>query len=335
MVYNVAVVGATGNVGREILNILSERNFPIGDIYGVASDKSKGKEISFGDKIIKVESLRTFDFSKVDICLFSPGSEVSKEYAPIAAKHAVVIDNTSYFRMHDDVPLIVPEVNLSALANYKKRNIIANPNCIALPISVALKPLHDIAKIKRIVITTFQSVSGAGKAAMDELYAQTKGKFMNDSLPPIKFPKQIAFNIIPQIGEFETDGYTGEETKVINEIQKILDPKIAITATCVRIPVFVGHSASVSVEFENPITTADAVKALKKAKGVQVTDSGKHSSYTTPIEAVGEDDVYISRIREDKSIKNGLNLWIVSDNLRKGAALNAVQIAEELITHYI
>ncbi len=335
MSYNIAIVGATGNVGREILNILSEREFPVKNVYGVASDKSKGKQISFGDKTIVVESLRTFDFSKVDLCLFSPGSEVSKEYAPKAAKHSVVIDNTSYFRMQKDVPLIVPEVNLDQLKNYKTRNIVANPNCAVLQLVVALKPLHEIAKIKRVVVTTFQSVSGAGKSAMDELYAQTKSKFMNDNMPPIKFPKQIAFNIIPQIGDFEEDGYTGEETKVINELKKILDPNIEVTSTCVRIPVFIGHSESVNVEFENPITVAEATRALKKAKGVQVLDGGKNVKYTTPIEAVGEDDVFVSRIREDKSVKNGLNLWVVSDNLRKGAALNAVQIAEELIKNYI
>jgi aspartate-semialdehyde dehydrogenase len=335
MSYNVAVVGATGNVGREMLNILSERNFPIKAIYGVASDKSRGKEISFGDEVIKVESLRTFDFSKVDLCLFSPGSEVSKEYAPIAAKHCVVIDNTSYFRTFDDVPLIVPEVNLQELAKYKNRNIISNPNCAVLQLVVALKPLHDIAQITRVVVTTFQSVSGAGKSAMDELFAQTKSKFLNDNMPPVKFPKQIAFNIIPQIGDFDENGDTGEETKVVNELKKILDPRIKVTATCVRIPVFVGHSESVSVEFANPITPAEAKKALKNAKGVTVVDGAKNNAYTTPIEAVGEDEVYVSRIRQDKSVKNGLNLWVVSDNLRKGAALNAVQIAEELIKTYI
>ncbi len=335
MSYSVAVVGATGNVGREMLNILSERSFPIKTIFGIASDRSKGKQISFGDNIIEVESLRTFDFSKVDICLFSPGSEISKEYAPKAAKHSVVIDNTSYFRMQEDIPLIVPEVNLQDLANYKNRNIVANPNCAALQLVVALKPLHDIAKIKRVIITTFQSVSGAGKAAMDELYSQTKSKFMNGEVNPVKFPKQIAFNIIPQIGDFEKDGYTGEETKVIGEVKKILDPNIDITATCVRIPVFVGHSESVNIEFENPISAIEATRALKKAKGLQVIETGRNSGYTTPIEAVGEDDVFVSRIREDKSVKNGLNLWVVSDNLRKGAALNAVQIAEELIRNYI
>lgn len=333
--YNVAVVGATGNVGREILKILHSREFPTKSVFAIASKKSTGKKISYGDEVLTVEALDTFDFSQVDIALFSPGSAVSSKYAPIAAKQCVVIDNTSHFRMFEDVPLIVPEVNSKAIAGYKAHNIIANPNCAVAQLVVALKPLHDYAKIKRVVITTFQSVSGAGKEAMDELFVQTKGKYMNKSHEPRAFKKQIAFNVIPQIGDFGADGYTSEETKIIEEVKKILDPNIEVTATSVRIPVFVGHSESVNIEFENPITAAKARELLKKAKGVMVIDNTALDSFITPIEVVGEDEVFVSRIREDKSIKNALNLWVVSDNLRKGAALNAVQIAEELISNYL
>lgn len=333
--YNIAVVGATGNVGREILKILSTREFPVKNIYVIASKKSKGKHISFGEQVLLVEDLETFDFSKVDIALFSPGAAVSSIYAPKAAKHCVVIDNTSFFRMQDDIPLVVPEVNGKTIADYKQRNIIANPNCAVAQLVVALKPLHDFAKIKRIVITTFQSVSGAGKDAMDELFVQTKGKYMNKTHEPRAFKKQIAFNVIPQIGDFEPNGYTTEEIKIMEEVKKILGTEIEVTATSVRIPVFVGHSESVNVEFENPITATKAREILKKAKSVMVIDNTKLETFVTPIEVVGEDEVFVSRIREDKSVKNALNLWVVSDNLRKGAALNAVQIAEELISNYL
>lgn len=331
MTYNIAVVGATGNVGRAMLNILHERNFPTKNVYAVASAKSKGKKLSYGDDILEVEVLQEFDFSKVDIALFSPGSAVSREFAPKAARHCVVIDNTSEFRMDKDIPLIVPEVNGEQIDLFRKKGIISNPNCVALPIVVALKKLHDFAKIKRIVATSFQSVSGAGNAAMDELYLQTKGKYTNEDLPSYNFPKKIAFNVIPQIGAFQKDGYTGEEDKVIQEIKKILDNNIQVTATCVRVPVFLGHSVSLNVEFENEITAKKALTILKKTKGVEVVDDSKSGLYMTPIECPGEDAVFVSRVRDDASQKNTLNFWIVSDNLRKGAALNTIQIAEELI----
>jgi len=328
MSYNIAVVGATGNVGREIIRTLSDRGFPVNSIYALASQKSVGKEISFGEKNIKVSLLEKFDFSKVDITFFSAGSDISKEYVPIAAKYSLVVDNSSFFRMDKDVPLIIPEVNPQDFAAYKKKNIIANPNCAAIQLLVALKPLHDVAKIKRVVVSTYQSVSGAGKESMDELFEQTKAKYMNNNLPAINFPKQITFNIIPQIGEFDENGNTGEENKIISEVKKILDPNIEVSATCVRIPVFLCHSESVNVEFENPLAPDAARKILRKAPGVIVMDSARSRDYITPIEAVGDDEVYVSRIRKDESVKNGLNLWVVSDNLRKGAALNAVQIAE-------
>jgi aspartate-semialdehyde dehydrogenase len=335
MTYTIAVVGATGNVGRHILSILDERRFPVKKLHAVASARSKGKMISFGDKILEVEALDSFDFSNVDIALFSPGSAVSANFAPKAAKSTVVIDNSSHFRMEKDIPLIVPEVNIAELKNFKKRRIIANPNCAVIQLVAALKPLHDIAKIKRVVVTTLQSVSGAGKASMDELFLQTKGKYMNDNLPPVLFPKTIAFNVIPQIGAFLSNGETAEEDKIANELKKILDPNISVTATCVRIPVFVGHSESVNIEFESPLSAAQARKILEQAPGVTVVDRPKNNAYITPIECVGEDTVYVSRIRQDTTLKNALNLWIVSDNLRKGAALNAVQIAEELVRNYI
>lgn len=335
MGYNVAVVGATGNVGREVLNILAERNFPVNNLYALASEKSKGKQVSFGDDILTVEVLSNFKFDNVDIALFSPGSKVSAEFAPTAAKSAVVIDNTPFFRMENDVPLVVPEVNLHTLKDFYKRNIIANPNCAVMQLVVALKPLHDFAKIKRVVVTTLQSVSGAGKAAMDELYNQTKAKYMNNNTPAAIFTKQIAFNIIPHIGSFLDSNNTSEEDKVINELKKILDQDIEVAATCVRIPVFVGHSESVNIEFEKKISADEARKILKNAPGVMLVDNPKFNHYTTPIDCVGDDSVYVSRIREDASIKNGLNIWVVSDNLRKGAALNAVQIAEELVKNYL
>jgi aspartate-semialdehyde dehydrogenase len=335
MPYNIAVVGATGNVGRVILDILSERQFPINEIHAIASSNSKGKQISFGEQRLVVQSLDHFDFNGIDIAFFSPGSKVSAQFAPIAAKSCIVIDNTSHFRMDKTIPLVVPEVNAWSIANYETHNIIANPNCVALPITVALAPLHKISPIKRIVVTSFQSVSGAGKAQMDELYTQTKGKYMNSNIPPHKFPKQIAFNLIPHIGDFNDDGYTQEEQKVADEIQKILDQNIQVTATCVRVPVFVGHSISINVEFEDHISAEDARNALEEQNSIVVMDNPEFSNYCTPVDCVGEDPVFISRIREDKSLKNGLNLWIVSDNLRKGAALNAVQIAEELINNYL
>ena len=332
MGYKVAVVGATGNVGREMLGILAERDFPADEVVAIASRKSQGVECSFGDKTLKVKALDHYDFSDVDICLMSAGSAVSKEWSPrIGAQGAVVIDNSSCWRMDPDVPLIVPEVNADAVAGFIKKNIIANPNCSTAQLVVALKPLHDKAKIKRVVVATYQSVSGAGKDAMDELFSQTKAVFTLDEVKESKFPKRIAFNLIPQIDVFMEDGYTKEEWKMMMETKKILDPKIKLTATCVRVPVFVGHSEAVNVEFEEPITAEEARDILRNAPGCLVIDKHEPGGYTTPYECVGEDATYISRIREDATIENGLSMWVVSDNLRKGAALNAVQIAECLI----
>lgn len=333
--YNLAVVGATGNVGREILNILAQRKFPINNIFALASERSAGMEITFNNKTVIVESLNSFDFSKVDIVLSSPGSKVSAEFAPRAAQHCVVIDNTSHFRMDPDIPLIVPEVNGSDLIKYKKRNIIANPNCAVAQLVIALKPLHDYAKIKRVVLTTFQSVSGAGKNAMDELDRQTTAKLNHTIIKPHVFYKPIAFNVIPQIGDFNENGDTGEEVKIVEELKKILDPSIEASATSVRVPVFVGHSESVNIEFEHKISAQEARKILNQVPGAKLIDDPANFSYTTPIECVGKDEVFISRIRADKSRPNALNMWVVSDNLRKGAALNAVQIAEELVKNYI
>lgn len=336
MAYKVAVVGATGNVGREILNIISERRFPVRELVALASRKSVGKEVSFGDEeILKVQALEDYDFADTDIALFSPGSSVSKQYAPLAAEAGcVVIDNTSYFRMEKDIPLIVPEVNGHVLKDFRKTNIIANPNCSTAQMVVALKPLHDIAKIKRVVVSTYQSVSGAGKDGMDELFNQTKSLFMNEHKEPAKFSKRIAFNVIPHIDVFMDDGATKEEWKMVQETKKILDEKIDVFATCVRVPVFVGHSEAINIEFEKPLGVDAAREALEAAEGVVVVDERRDGGYTTPIECVGEDGVFISRLREDRTVKHGLSLWCVSDNLRKGAALNAVQIAEELIkTH--
>ena len=335
MRYRIAVVGATGSVGREIINILAEREFPVSEVFALASEKSVGKEISFGDETLKVESLADFDFSNVDIALFSPGSKVSSEYAPIAAKHAIVIDNTSHFRTDASIPLIVPEVNGDDLHRYSNKNIIANPNCAVAQLVLVLKPLHDVCKIKRLVITTFQSVSGAGKKGMDELYDQSRGRLFNQKPAPSVFKKNIAFNIIPQIGEFDENGDTSEEIKISEETKKILDPSIEVTATCVRIPVFIGHSESVNIEFEDPISAEQVREILMESDGVAVIDDTESYSYITPQECVGDDLVYVSRIRQDKSKENCLNLWIVSDNLRKGAALNAVQIAEELVKNYL
>jgi aspartate-semialdehyde dehydrogenase len=332
MGYKVAVVGATGNVGREMLDVLAERNFPADEVVAVASRRSQGVECSFGDKTLKVKALDHFDFSDVDICLMSAGGAVSKEWSPkIAAQGAVVIDNSSAWRMDPDVPLIVPEVNADAVTGFTKKNIIANPNCSTAQLVVALKPLHDKAKIKRVVVATYQSVSGAGKDAMDELFSQSKAVFTLDEVQTKKFPKRIAFNVIPHIDVFMEDGYTKEEWKMMVETKKILDPKIKLTATCVRVPVFVGHSEAVNIEFENPITADEAREILRNAPGCLVIDKHEPGGYVTPYECVGEDATYISRIREDATIENGLQIWVVSDNLRKGAALNAVQIAECLI----
>jgi aspartate-semialdehyde dehydrogenase len=332
MGYKVAVVGATGNVGREMLAILAERNFPADEVVALASRKSQGTECSFGDKTLKVKALDHYDFSDVDICLMSAGGTVSKEWSPkIGAQGAVVIDNSSAWRMDPDVPLIVPEVNADAVAGFTKKNIIANPNCSTAQLVVALKPLHDKAKIKRVVVATYQSVSGAGKDAMDELFSQTKSVFTLDEVESKKFPKRIAFNCIPHIDVFMDDGYTKEEWKMVVETKKILDPKIKVTATCVRVPVFVGHSEAVNIEFEEPISADEAREILRSAPGCLVIDKREPGGYVTPYECVGEDATYISRIREDATIDNGLQMWVVSDNLRKGAALNAVQIAECLI----
>jgi aspartate-semialdehyde dehydrogenase len=335
--YKVAVVGATGAVGREMLKTLAERAFPATEVYALASGKSAGGGVSFGeDDVLTVQDLANFDFKGVDICLSSAGAKVSAAFAPAAGKAGcVVIDNTSQFRMDPDVPLVVTEVNPEAIAGYTKRNIIANPNCSTMQMVVALKPLHDIATITRIVVSTYQSVSGAGKDAMDELFSQTRAIFVNDQLVKEQFKKQIAFNVIPQIDVFMEDGSTKEEWKMAAETKKILDPKIKVTATCVRVPVFIGHAEAVNVEFAKPISAAEARAALKKAPGVTVIDHHHDDGFVTPVECAGEDAVYVSRIREDSTVENGLNLWIVSDNLRKGAALNAVQIAELLAKDYL
>ncbi|MDR3424186.1 MAG: aspartate-semialdehyde dehydrogenase [Alphaproteobacteria bacterium] len=335
--YKVAVVGATGAVGREMLKTLAEREFPVSEVIALASGRSAGGEVSFGeDATLKVQDLAKYDFKGTDICLSSAGAKISEAFAPGAGKAGcVVIDNTSHFRMDPDVPLVVPEVNPEAIAQYAKRNIIANPNCSTIQMLVALKPLHDLAVIKRIVVSTYQAVSGAGKEAMDELFTQTRAVFVNDELKKEIFRKQIAFNVIPQIDVFMEDGSTKEEWKMVAETKKILDPKIKVAATCVRVPVFIGHSEAVTVEFEKPISAAEARAALKKAKGVTVIDQHHEEGFVTPVECAGEDNVFVSRIREDMSVENGLAMWIVADNLRKGAALNAVQIAEILGREYL
>ncbi len=337
MGFNVAVVGATGNVGREFLTVLAERKFPVEDIVALASSRSVGREVSFGeDDVLKVQALDTFNFKGIDIVLSSPGSKVSAGFAPRAAKAgAVVIDNTSCFRMEPDVPLVVPEVNPQAIAQYRKRGIIANPNCSTIQMLVALKPLHDLAQIKRIVVATYQSVSGAGHAAMDELFSQTRSIYVNDPIKPEQLTKQIAFNVIPHIGDFRDDGSTLEEWKMAVETRKILDPDIAVAVTCVRVPVFIGHAEAINVEFLRPITEARARAALQSAPGIIVLDHRADEGYVTPTEAAGEDAVYVSRIRRDPTVPHGLNLWVVADNLRKGAALNAVQIAEILAAEYL
>jgi aspartate-semialdehyde dehydrogenase len=332
MSFKVAVVGATGNVGREMLNVLAEREFPASEVVAVASSRSVGTSVSFGDKTLKVKPLEHYDFRDTDICLMSAGSAVSKEFSPrIAAKGAVVIDNSSCWRYDSDVPLVVPEVNADALADFRKRGIIANPNCSTAQLVVALKPLHDHARIKRVVVSTYQSVSGAGKEAMDELFNQTKAVFTAGEIETRKFPKRIAFNLIPQIDVFMEDGFTKEEWKMVVETKKILDPKIKVVATCVRVPVFIGHSEAVNIEFEQPIGVDEARHILSRAPGCVVLDRREPGGYVTPYECAGEDPTYISRIREDATVENGLVLWCVSDNLRKGAALNAIQIAETLI----
>lgn len=332
MGYKVAVVGATGNVGREVLNILDERNFPVDEIVALASSRSVGQQVSFGDKDIKVQDLAGYDFKGTDIVLSSPGGKVSAEFSPKAAKAgAVVIDNTSHFRMDPDVPLIVPEVNPDAIKDHTKRNIIANPNCSTIQMVVALKPLHEAAGIKRVVVSTYQSVSGSGKSAMDELFNQTKGIYMNTPPHPSVYPKQIAFNVIPQIDDFMDDGMTKEEWKMVVETKKILDPSIKVCASCVRVPVFVGHSEMVNVELEREMSAAEAREAWRNFDGVTVLDLESEAEYVTPQEITGDDNVYVSRVREDITVENGLNFWCVADNLRKGAALNTVQIAELLI----
>ena len=332
MGFKIAVAGATGNVGREMLNILSERGFPADEVVALASSRSQGTEVSFGDKTLKVQNLENYDFSDTDICLMSAGGTVSQKWSPkIGAQGCVVIDNSSAWRYDAEVPLIVPEVNPDAIDGFTKKNIIANPNCSTAQLVVALKPLHDKAVIKRVVVSTYQSVSGAGKEAMDELFAQTKAVYTASELVTKKFPKRIAFNVIPHIDVFMEDGYTKEEWKMVAETKKILDPKIKLTATCVRVPVFIGHSEAVTIEFENPITPDEARDILRNAPGCLVIDKREPGGYVTPYESAGEDATYISRIREDATVENGLQLWCVSDNLRKGAALNAVQIAECLI----
>lgn len=337
MGYRVAVVGATGAVGHEILQVLAERSFPVDEVVALASGTSEGKEISFGeDETLKVRALEKFDFAGIDIALFSPGAKVSAKYAPRAAEAgAIVIDNTSHFRMEPDVPLVVPEVNGHAIAGYQKRKIIANPNCSTIQMVMALKPLHDLARIRRVVVATYQSVSGAGREAMDELFRQTRAIYVNDAVQKSEFPKQIAFNVIPQIDVFMADGATKEEWKMVVETQKILDPAIQVTATCVRVPVFIGHAEAVNVEFESPITERAARTAMQNFPGVTVVDHRVEEGYVTPQECAGEDNVFVSRIRKDPTVAHGLSLWIVADNLRKGAALNAVQIAEKLVSDYL
>ncbi len=332
MGYKVVVAGATGNVGREMLNILAEREFPVDEIAALASRRSLGTEVSFGDRTLKTQDLDTFDFTGWDMALFAIGSDATKKYAPVAAKAGcVVIDNSSLYRYDPDVPLIVPEVNADAITGYSKKNIIANPNCSTAQMVVALKPLHDRARIKRVVVSTYQSVSGAGKDGMDELWDQTKAVYNpTDDKPAKKFTKQIAFNVIPHIDVFMEDGSTKEEWKMVAETKKIVDPKIKVTATCVRVPVFVGHAEAINLEFEDPLDEDEARDILREAPGIMVIDKREDGGYVTPVECVGDFATFISRIRQDSTIENGLNLWCVSDNLRKGAALNAVQIAEVL-----
>jgi aspartate-semialdehyde dehydrogenase len=333
MSYRVAVVGATGAVGREMLKTLAQRRFPVSEVAALASGRSAGAEVSFGERqVLKVRNLETFDFRGWDLGLFSPGAAVSAVHAPRAAEAGcVVIDNTSHFRMEPDVPLVVPEVNPHALVRFSRRNIIANPNCSTIQMVVALHPLHTRFKIRRVVVATYQSVSGAGKEAMDELYAHTKQLFVHEQNPPQQFTKEIAFNCIPHIDRFMEDGSTKEEWKMVVETKKILDPDIAVHATCVRVPVFIGHGEAVNVEFAKPVSVTEARAALREAEGVQIIDQREDGGYATPLDCVGEDAVYVSRIRKDPTVEHGLSFWCVADNLRKGAALNAVQIAEALL----
>jgi len=337
MGYKVAVVGATGNVGQGLLQIMAEREFPADEVVALASERSIGREVSYGeDEVLKVQDLAEFDFTGTDIVLSSPGAKVSAEYSPKAARAgAVVIDNTSHFRMDPDVPLVVPEVNPDAIAGFTKKGIIANPNCSTIQMVTALKPLHDLAGIHRVVVATYQSVSGGGREAMDELFNQTRAIYVNDPVEKHKFTKQIAFNVIPHIDVFMDDGSTKEEWKMVAETKKILDPKIKVTATCVRVPVFIGHAEAVNIEFERPVSAEEAREALKNAPGITVIDHRHDEGYVTPEESAGEDPVYVSRIREDPTVENGLNIWIVADNLRKGAALNTVQIAEVLVERFM
>lgn len=336
MGYRVAVVGATGNVGREMLNILDERQFPVSEVTALASKRSAGRQVSFGDKTLTVKALDDFDFTGTDFALFSAGGSVSEKYAPIAASQGcIVIDNSSFYRMDPDVPLIVPEVNPQDVAGYTKKNIIANPNCSTAQLVVALKPLHDKAKIKRVVVSTYQSTSGAGNEAMDELFNQTKGIFVNDEPTPTAFSKQIAFNVIPHIDVFMDDKFTKEEWKMTVETKKIVDPAIKLTATCVRVPTFVGHAEAVNIEFENELSADEARDILREAPGIMVVDNPEENGYITPVECVGDYATFISRIRDDSTVENGLHLWCVSDNLRKGAALNTVQIAELVGREYL
>lgn len=336
MNFNIAIVGATGNVGREMLSILSEKKYDASKIFPVASKKSEGIEIEYGDQKLIVESIEKFDSSKVQIALFSAGANTSKEWAPkFADKGCIVIDNSSYFRMDNDIPLIVPEVNSDEIKQYKKRNIIANPNCSTIQLVMALKPLHEISKIKKVIVSTYQSVSGAGKDGMDELFEQTKDMFSEEIKDNVKFTKPIAFNVIPHIDKFMEDGYTKEELKMRQETNKILDKNINFSATCVRVPVFIGHSEAVHVEFSEKVTVEEARKALKNASGCTLLDQREDGGYVTPKESAGNDDTYVSRIRKDTSTKNSLSMWVVSDNLRKGAALNTIQIAEKLIEDHL
>jgi len=336
MGYKVAVVGATGAVGREFLNILAERQFPADEVIALASTRSIGREVSYGDKTLKCKVLDTFDFTGTDVVLMAAGGDIAKEWAPkIAAKGAVVIDNSSAFRYDPDVPLIVPEVNAEAIAGFGKRNIIANPNCSTAQMVVALKPLHDIATIKRVVVSTYQSVSGAGQEGMDELFEQTKGIYVTDDPSPQLFTKQIAFNVIPHIDNFMEDGFTKEEWKMVAETKKIVDPAIKVVATCVRVPTFVGHAEAVHIEFENEIDDDRAREILRESPGCMVVDKREDGGYVTPVECVGDYATFISRIRVDPTVENGLAMWVVSDNLRKGAALNAVQIAEILCARHL
>ncbi len=337
MGYRVAVVGSTGNVGREMLATLAEHEFPADEVVPVASARSAGSEVSFGeDQVLKVRALDSYDFKGIDIALFSPGAKVSAVHAPRAVKAgAIVIDNTSHFRMDPDVPLVVPEVNPDAIAGYTKRHIIANPNCSTIQMVVALKPLHDLVPIKRVVVATYQSVSGAGKDGMDELFNQTRAIYMNGAISRTKFTKQIAFNVIPHIDGFMEDGSTKEEWKMAVETRKILDPDIKVSATCVRVPVFIGHSEAINIEFSGPLSVEQARAALKKAPGIVVVDHRADDGYVTPVECAGDGTVFVSRLRKDPTVEHGLTMWVVSDNLRKGAALNAVQIAEELVANYL